>query len=150
MLFVDDITYTPADSSEPLEVKSYCIYRNGVMADEANGIVETTAYDDPCTEAGQSYRYTVTTVYNTGESLPSNEVEIVTSSVGAIQLAGITVEVVGHKIIITGADGCQAVLASVDGRVIARVLCSATTEIDAPSGVALLRVGDCICKVIIR
>lgn len=69
ILFLDDITYTRAASG--VSLMGYNVYRDGKRMNEA--LVTATHYVD-ATPANDWHEYTVTAVYNEGESVPSEAV----------------------------------------------------------------------------
>jgi hypothetical protein len=78
MLMVDDFTFAPATTDEtPRTLTGYNVYRDGeVIAFVA--APETTYTSE---QSGNDGIYWVTAVYEQGESLPSNEVEIQASAI---------------------------------------------------------------------
>ena len=68
MLLVDDITYEASPLADRYHISGYNIYRNGVKINDAP--VAQTNYLD--SKAEESNTYVVTTVYDCGESAPSN------------------------------------------------------------------------------
>lgn len=148
MLFIDDITYTPADESEPMTILGYNVYRDNVKINDA--VIPATAFDDALTQSGQSHSYAVSTVLNLGESRLSNSVTIVTSSIDAVTGAGISITVEGNTVIVTGAEGLNAALYDTVGRLVATTLCSDPQRIPVPAGVALLTVGSNTYKLLVK
>lgn len=148
MLFIDDITYTPVDCSEPMEVIGYNIYRDAVRINPEP--VTAPTYSDAATEADKTYRYAVSTLLNLGESRLSNEVEIVTSSIDAVTGSAIDVKVVDNTILISGAQGLTAALYDTAGRLVATTVCTDPQAIPVPMGVALLTVGPNSYKLLVK
>ncbi|MDE5929276.1 MAG: hypothetical protein K2H03_02225, partial [Muribaculaceae bacterium] len=68
MLLVDDVTYEASPLADRYHISGYNIYRNGVKINDAP--VAQTSYLD--SKAEESNTYVVTTVYDCGESAPSN------------------------------------------------------------------------------
>lgn len=83
---IDDVTYNAANGSvEGRELLGYNIYRNGEKLND--DVVSEASYTDTTTEEGEEYTYTVTAVYDKGESDYSNEVSLTYSGVSAIDAA---------------------------------------------------------------
>ncbi len=73
MLMIDDFTYAPAATAEaPRTLTGYNVYCNGEFV--AFVAAPETSYTSPMSESQASYH--VTAVYEQGESLPSNEVNV--------------------------------------------------------------------------
>lgn len=79
MLMIDDFTYAPYDGSqEAAELLGYNVYRDNVKINTE--LVTTNKFTD--TEAGHSEAvYTVTAVYDSGESAYSNEAVLTTTGI---------------------------------------------------------------------
>lgn len=74
MLFIDDVTFIPDTlARQDITLQGYNIYRNGVRLNEA--LIMQNTYTD--TADGSDAVYTVTAVYDKGESASSNEAYIV-------------------------------------------------------------------------
>ncbi len=71
MFMLDDITYSPA----PLKLKGYRIYRDGILVQTIEGENNTSYIDS---EAGEGGIYTVTALYEEGESNLSDPKTITT------------------------------------------------------------------------
>ncbi|MDE7376291.1 MAG: choice-of-anchor J domain-containing protein, partial [Muribaculaceae bacterium] len=66
MLFVDDITYIPANGAADLEIVGYNVYRDGVKVN-AEPVAEAT-FTDADLAANTTYTFAVSVVYTQGES----------------------------------------------------------------------------------
>lgn len=81
MLMIDDFTFAPATSDEPVRtLTGYNVYRDGeliafVAAPETSFTTEKTGSDS---------RYYVTAVYEEGESLPSMEVTVTSTAINEV------------------------------------------------------------------
>ena len=81
MLMIDDFTFAPATSDEPVRtLTGYNVYRDGeliafVAAPETSYTTEKTGSDS---------RYYVTAVYEEGESLPSMEVTVTSTAISEV------------------------------------------------------------------
>lgn len=124
MLMIDDFTYAPYDGSqEAAELLGYNVYRDNVKINTE--LVTTNKFTD--TEAGHSEAvYTVTAVYDSGESAYSNEAVLTTTGISRPDADATTTESARYAI---------------DGR-----------RLDAPErGVNIVRMTDGkVRKVIVR
>lgn len=150
MLMVDDVTYIPAGASGDAEIVGYNVYRDGVKINDAT--VAETEYVDANVEAGKTYTYVVTTVYTKGESAASNVATVTLQNVGldAINAAGVQINVVARNIVITGANGLDAAVYTVDGRTLYSGVAEAKTVVAARQGVYVVKAGKTVKKVIVK
>ena len=81
MLLVDDVTFVPEGAKSSASISGYNIFRNGAQINEEP--VTEPAYSDSPAEAGP-HTYVVTTVYNQGESKPSNAVSLQYSGIADV------------------------------------------------------------------
>lgn len=82
-LLIDDITY----ESAPLQIIGYNIYRNNKLIANNNNVNEVTAFD---TDGTDSDNYYVITLYNVGNSSPSNVASITPTAINNISLENST------------------------------------------------------------
>ena len=82
-LLIDDITY----ESAPLQIIGYNIYRNNKLIANNNNANEVTAFD---TDGTDSDNYYVITLYNVGNSSPSNVASITPTAINNISLENST------------------------------------------------------------
>lgn len=87
-LFVDDVTYEAGSVSAELDLVGYNVYRDGEIINAEP--VADTEYVDAEAEKG-AHTYVVTTVYEQGESKPSNEAAV-TLSIGSIANDALKIE----------------------------------------------------------
>lgn len=85
MLSIDDITYVPAGTPRPIELKGYNVYRNGQRITDTP--VTGTTFDTTRSLPDADY-YFVTAVYDLGESIASNLVGVGESGLGQIEVPG--------------------------------------------------------------
>ncbi len=81
VLVIDDVTYT-AGVGKPI---GYNVYRNGELVATVSG--ETTSYTDATSPADGTYTYSVTAVYDDGESAPVSATPVVISAIGGVDAA---------------------------------------------------------------
>ena len=77
-LFLDDITYTPATPT----LKGYNVYKNGVKQNAE--ILTATEWQDANAQGEQNNVYTVSAVYEQGESAPSNAFTVIGTGINAL------------------------------------------------------------------
>lgn len=148
-LFIDDASFIPAEGeARALEIKGYNVYRNGVKITEKP--VAETSYVDSEAEVDATTSYFITTVYDKGESRPSNEVSVYVSGVdGVVSASGISITSADGCIKVTGAGGIISVV-SADGKTIASVEAAPVTSIPVQAGFYLVKAGSVTAKVVVR
>lgn len=147
MLFVDDITFTPAAGASMLDLVGYNIYRDGVKINEAP--VAELKYLDLKASNGD-HQYGVTAVYNRGESRLSNLVSL-TSAVDAVAAPAISVTAGDGVILVDGADGLAVNVYAADGRTVYTTASAASTlRIDVPAGIYIVSADGRSYKVAVR
>lgn len=147
MLFVDDVTYTPADS-DPLQLIGYNIYRDGIRLNDEPVTATSFADADP----PSTHHYAVSAVYRQGESRPRKQI-VDFIKVGADQIAADRVVKVfateGH-IRLAGAEGRNVDICSANGTMFYSGKGKDAMSILVPSGIYIVRAGASIHKVIVR
>ncbi len=160
MLFVDDITYTPA-GNERLTVEGYNIYREGklleagfmpaaaVAATEAGSNAAISFYD-ASPELKQN-NYDVTVLYNRGESLPES-VLVALSGLDDVASDAASARAIGEigAIRMIGAEGMPVAVYSADGRLTATFTGSAESTVAVSAGVYVVTIGTDTFKVAVR
>lgn len=139
--FVDDITYHKGH----VTLQKYNIYRDGKkIASTAAG---ETAYLDDNTSA--SSVYTVTVVYEEGESAMSNEASLATgiTEVGEELFRAVGID---GSIEITNPEQSDVEVFAFNGGLIAKRLGKHYMKITVPRGVYLVKAKDNVVKVVVR
>lgn len=150
MFMVDDISYTPeGQSSEPLVLAGYNVYRNGLKIN-VEPITEER-YSDTETISGE-VTYIVTALYDRGESTGSNEVCMTTSSVDDFDALNVRVGSRSRSIFIDGAEGHVFSIFTPSGLYVATATAEASSVVwPVPSsGVYIVNVSGRTFKVIVR
>lgn len=145
MLFVDDITYIPANGSN-LQLSGYNLYVDGVRANAEP--LKATAFTDSGATAGKDdTRYSVSAVYTRGES---KAMHATVETSGAEGVSG-NVRVEGGKghINVLG-DGLAVTVWSADGMKVYGGLVNGYESIPAEPGVYVVRYGNRTAKVFVR
>ncbi|MCM1451757.1 MAG: choice-of-anchor J domain-containing protein [Clostridium sp.] len=144
MLMVDDVTYTT--QGKALELMGYNVYRNGERINKE--LVSEPRFIDAEAPEG-THAYTVTAVYDAGESMPGNEFTTTISGINGVSAEG-GIIVKGEKghIYVNGAQGNINVY-SIDGRLAARAEGGEAT-IEVPAGIYVVTAGNLRAKVAVN
>ncbi len=149
-LFVDDVTYIPADGTPAsLEIKGYNIYRNGIKLNDAP--VAGTEFTDATAAEGKNYEYMVTTVYDKGESRPSNKASLLISGIDATRADGsIGIRTADGTLIVTGLQSGKVNVAATDGRIIRTADSAPVVRIPLPAGIYIVTAGNRTVKIAVK
>lgn len=138
-----------ANSGEALApVLGYNVYRDNQKIN--NDIVESETYTDLIEQDG-TYKYTVTVVYDTKESAPSNEVtvEVIITDIPSATYDAVSIYSSNHHIVIKGAQSQQVFIYSIEGRLVHDFVARNETErVSVDQGIYIVRVGKKAIKVI--
>ena len=147
-LMIDDITYTSAIYY--LKIEGYNLFRNGIKLND-RPLTETT-YTDTDVAAGQTYRYSISTVYDRGESIVTDEVEVtMTSGVKHIENAA--------QCLVTTADGCIIIdnesgetvtVYNLGGTPVATSAMPGRSRIEVAAGAYIVKTGNSAVKVLVH
>lgn len=144
MLMLDDVSFIAADAeAEPIAVKSYNVYRDNELI--AN--VSATTHTDADAPAGR-HRYTVTVVYDRGESSPSNVAECGDAAIDGVAADSATVTAEPGAIVVDCAPQTAVSVVSADGRLIYAGPGSA--RVGVLPGVYIVRHADRATKVLVE
>lgn len=146
-LMIDDISYTSA--LYDLKVAGYNVFRDGVkMNDEPLTSPEFTDYD---VESGKTYSYSVSVVYNRGESDDTDEIQVeCTTGIDAADAADSKVYASDGRIVVDNAGQTTVAVYGVDGALVATSKTSGRCEIKVARGVYLVKVGGKTTKIFVR
>lgn len=145
MLMVDDVTFTPDASINPLIFSGYNIYRDGAKLNET--LLTEATYTDPVTD-NADHTYHVTAVYEPGESELSEPFVIHQSGIDMTAAAnGLEVKVAGNQLLINAGNAGFTVIAP-DGKVLGQG--EGKAELTLPAGIYLINSGTTTRKAIIR
>lgn len=149
MLFVDDITFIPAESPG-LTVEGYNVYCDDKLLTEAP-VTDTSFTHTGCTD-GESHEYYVTTVYSVqGESLQSNKVVAEWSSLRNVEAPKPVITTDGLMINVSGCCGQDLLVTDTSGciRYHASGRQEYHAEMPAP-GMYIVKCGASIMKVVLK
>ncbi len=146
MLFVDDITFTPACGASMLSIEGYNVYRDGVKITPAP-VADRRFTDNEASDG--AHVYGVTAVYNRGESRLSNLVST-TSAIDAVDADSVGVSADCGSILISGAAGMDVAVYSADGRrVFATADAAPIVRVPVAAGIYLVKAGAYTGKVLV-
>ena len=145
-VMVDDITFTPA-STCGLTVDGYNVYRDGTKVNEAPvaATTFTDTVDDP-----EAHTWTVSAVYARGESGMSDEAKAEESGISDALAGAIRIEARSGRIIVTGAEGHNLTISAADGVLLYNATATARTEVEAATGIYIVKAGPKVAKVAVR
>ncbi len=141
-LFIDDITFEGL--CDWLEPAGFNIYRDGKLI----GTTQPGTCFFVDTQAPDKCKYSVTALYNVGESAPAS-VDYDRSGIAAID-GSLKVLTADDAILIRGGEGLKANVYSIDGMLVASAMLDGDTRIAATPGVYVVETGDFRTKVIVR
>ena len=152
MLFVDDVTFKAADGATvAAEICGYNVYRDSQLISAEP--VEETAFADENAQEGKTYTYAVTTVYNDGESAPSNLAIIDTTNLGINGVYGseaVNIRAIDGSIEVLGAAGKMVTVVTPAGAVLYSAPGAARVEIPVARGLYLVTVGTTTAKLAVE
>lgn len=148
MLFIDDVTYTPLHGSAAISLVGYNVYRDGAKLNAEP--VTTTSFTDPDIPAGM-HQYTVTALYDKGESLPSESYSTQGSGLADIDSAA-TCRVRGMQgvIEIECTSASNVAVYGVDGKLLRLFTADGRSHLETAPGIYLVKVGHQSLKVIVK
>lgn len=152
MLFVDDVTFCAKNGPvKTLAVDGYNIYRDNVKINDAP--VAATSYTDDTVNSTSTYSYAVTAVYADGESRKSNDivVDMTQSGIDGIGVDGaVSVKTVAGSIIVSGAEGLDMAVFTVDGKTVYSAVATERVAVDVVPGIYIVKAGRTAVKVVVR
>lgn len=148
-LFIDDVTFTPANFPLNLVLVGYNIYRNGEKLNQLP--VPTCSYVDDTPETKTSI-YTVTAVYEKyGESAGVNYEFIATGVEGIAADRHVTIAQQGGDLVICNAEGLDITVAVASGMTLYQGRAtSSRTVVSVVPGVYIVRAGATVAKIVVK
>lgn len=146
MMFVDDITCIPASASE-LDITGYNIWRDNSLV----GTVPSSAlsFSEEMPE-NQDPVYVVTTVYDKGESAPTEEVHLTAAGASSIVGAELMIGSEPGFVTVSGAEGLNVTVVAPDGRIVADEPGAGLNRISVTRGIYIVVVGQTTAKVVVE
>ena len=143
---MDDLSYVRSMGAVKPVVSGYNIFRNGEKI--GNTTAAATSYTDSSDKGG---KYNVTVVYDSGESMMSNTVEVVPSAIAGAAASILKVTAGKGCIIVTGAAGQSVMVNATDGSAIATIANAGSREtVSAAQGTYIVTVGKRHFKVMVK
>ncbi len=129
VLMIDDLSYTANDGTNDLKLQGYNIYRNNIKCNN-QPVEEIQFLDDEINETG-AYTYYVTSLYDEGESIPSNKVDIemTITSISDVLSDDALVYGKSHAIVVKNAEGKAIRIYSLEGKVIHKAEVNSNEEV---------------------
>jgi hypothetical protein len=145
MLYLDNVTYTRIGGFKGT-LAGYNVYRDGVKINDA--LLTDATYTDA--EAGdEAHTYTVTAVYDLGESEFSDAVTIEASGIVSVKGGeGLSISTEGKFIVVKGAGEKAVTINAIDGKTYYNAVGDARVQVN--SAIYLVTVGKRTVKVIVR
>lgn len=139
-LFIDDVTYHEGQ----MEIEGYNVYRNGEKIGSA--AANATSYADA--NGKDDDVYTITVVYDEGESPFSNETSL--TGIDEVAQGKLTVKSGRGVIVVSNANGRDVTILTTDGRVVAKAENVDKKAFDLQRGTYLVRVGGNVTHVVVK
>lgn len=145
ILFLDDITYRKA--ARDFRLLGYNVYRDGELLNAAP--LSAPSYTDKGAGARAS-KYTVTAVYNVGESVHSPDASYDPTGIESVTVASSawSVSALGGRLVVSSAPAVRVSVYDASGRKLHEA--DGAFAVTLPAGVYLLRSGGSVCKVVVR
>ena len=139
-LFIDDVTYHEGQ----MEIQNFNVYRNGEKIGTANA--NASSFVDAGNDADI---YTITVVYDEGESPFSNEAGILTG-VEEVTQGKLTVKTGRDLLVVSNAQGADVTVLTTDGRVVAKASNVDKKAFTVQRGTYIVRVGGQVMHVVVK
>lgn len=150
-LLVDDITYTPAGAlPEEVSLMGYNVYRDGRRLNSEP--ISESVFDDNDVELENTYKYKVTSVYDKGESLYSNEYTVLYThaGLGSVEITRITVQSDSEGLVIKGAEGKKIDVYTLSGINAYSGIGDNVTRVSLPKGIYAISIDGHMFKHAVR
>ncbi|MDE6556793.1 MAG: choice-of-anchor J domain-containing protein [Duncaniella sp.] len=147
MLYIDDVTFIPADAQVSLTLAGYDVYRDGVKINSE--VITETTFTDTEAEHNKEYTYNVVAIFDRGAAIPSNDCTLTTTGLDSL-FGGIAITAGKGEVVITGAEGMAVQVVAVDGKVLFSGLGEAKTTVAVMPGVYVVKAGDKVAKILVR
>lgn len=145
MLFIDDVSFVPAGTAEELELKGYNVYCDGIAMNAAP-VKEASYVSGGYNPEGHTY--TVTALYDKGESGPANV--LLPSGIGTAEAEGVSISAVEGLILVSGADGERVSVSRMDGVSLYSGTANGPVKVAAQPGIYVVKAGRTARKVTMR
>lgn len=150
-LFIDDVTFTPANFPLNLVLVGYNIYRNGEKLNTTP--VTDCSFADEITETTASYLYSVTAVYEGHGESAGVSYEFNNTS-GIEDIAATRHVTIAHQdgnLVICNAEGLDITVAAASGMTLYHGRAtSSRTAVSVIPGVYIVRAGSSVAKIVVK
>lgn len=151
MLFVDDVKFKAKNGdTETMDVKGYNLYRDGRKLNTS--LITATTYSDKDVNMEGKYTYRVSSVYDKGESLASDEafIDLALSSVNAIEADAVVINAVKGGVEVNGAYGLTISIFSLEGTLIKQIEGTGSDFVALPRGIYAVKAGSVTTKLLVK
>lgn len=143
------ITYK--DTVSDLEVTGYNVYCNGNRVNDS--LINETSYTHiPEIDGISTLSYNVACLFNHGESIPSETVEVTLIPSAVAEIAASDITVIGRKgmLLIKGAEGKNVSVSDSFGRIVYDNVADGDVSLPVAAGIYMIKAGNTKSKVIVR
>ena len=149
LLMIDDVCFHANMGSGYLTLLGYDLYRNGSKVNEQP--LSDVTFTDAAAPEGLN-TYTVVARYDKGTAAPSNEFELTTSVLSAIDASAVSITSAHGCIVVSGAEGLSVSVAATDGRIVAATPAAASARLVIPAapGIYVVTAGTLTAKVAVK
>lgn len=145
-LWLDDITFYPRRTYLDLTVINYNIYKDG----EKIGESETTTYTDPDIKPG-TYTYAVSSTFDLGESVLSNEVSVkISAAIDKTENNPTRIYSNNGYIVVESDNSVAVTIYQNDGKILYNKSNVENIMIPVNKGIYIVKAGNLISKVSVR
>lgn len=145
-LWLDDITFYPRRTYLDLTVINYNIYKDG----EKIGESETTTYTDPDIKPG-TYTYAVSSTFDLGESVLSNEVSVkISAAIDETENNPTRIYSNNGYIVVESDNSVAVTIYQNDGKILYNKSNVENIMIPVNEGIYIVKAGNLISKVSVR
>lgn len=145
-ILFDDISFV--QGTKPLELRGYNVYRDGKKLATVDAL--TTNFSDVTVVLETNYQYTVSAVYDRGESLESAPVALKYSSVEEVALNDAAVRACEGGIKVLSKSGAKVEVFDAMARLVGSFVSSGDLFIPVNAGIYLVRLDGKTTKVVVR
>lgn len=143
------ITYK--DTVSDLEVTGYNVYCNGNRVNDS--LINETSYTHiPEIDGISTLNYNVACLFNHGESIPSETVEVTLIPSAVAEIAASDITVIGRRgmLLIKGAEGKDVSVSDSFGRIVYDNVADGDVSLPVAAGIYMIKAGNTTSKVIVR
>ncbi len=142
---------TAKDAVNDLEIVGYNVYCNGKRVNDQI-VAEPTYVHQPDASEGKHFTYSVSCVFNHGESAPSApaDIDLVQTGIEDLTAAGIKIVADKGAIIVKGLSGEEVMVVDAAGRTLYTAAASGDLRIPVAPGIYIVKAGASTAKAIVK